>query len=47
MGNMYIMVLFLSREEIEQIISKKYAILRISLRYQIKSSKDSIVEIER
>ncbi len=38
---------FLSREEIEQIISKKYAILRISLRYQIKSSKDSIVEIER
>lgn len=37
---------FLSREEIEQLISKKYAVLKISMQYQIQTFEGAIVEIK-
>ncbi len=37
---------FLSREEIEQLISQKYAVLRIAVRYQIQTFEDAVVEIK-
>lgn len=37
---------FLSREEIEQLISKKYAVLKISMQYQIQTFVGAIVEIK-
>ncbi len=37
---------FLSREEIEQYVGKKYAVLKIVLRYQMQWNNDAIVEIK-
>lgn len=37
---------FLSREEIEQYVGKKYAILKIALKYQVQWDENSIVEIQ-
>lgn len=37
---------FLSREEIEHLVSQKYAVLRIAVRYQIQTFEDAVVEIK-
>ncbi len=37
---------FLSREEIEQLIFKKYAVLRIAMQYQVQTFEEAIVEIK-
>jgi hypothetical protein len=37
---------FLSREQIERYISKKYAVLKISMKYNIQTYADSIIEIK-